>query len=74
MNNMGAKPRLDPITGKAHIINWEHPAFGCRRCCSYCYCALARDQAEEKIEKCWNCGTAFDHADDVPRDSEEYYD
>ena len=71
--NRSAKPRIDPTTGCAHLINYEHPAFGCRRCCSYCYSAQAK-VPDAEIESCWNCGTKFDHADDDPREPEEYYD
>ena len=71
---ISAKPRIDPTTGCAHIINWEHPAFGCRRCCSYCYHPQPKDVPEEQIESCWKCGEKFDHADDDPREPEDYYD
>lgn len=68
-----AKPRIDPTTGCAHIINYEHPAFGNRRCCSYCYSAQKK-VPDSEIDSCRHCGTKFDHADDDPREPEEWYD
>ncbi len=73
-NNSGARPVRDPVTGKGHIMNWENPAYGYRRCCSYCYCPIARDIPEHEIEKCSNCGIGFDHGDDDPVDDPELYD
>ena len=74
MNNTRAKPRRDPVTGKAHIINWEHPAFGYRRCCSYCYFPLGKDLPEEQAESCLHCRTSFDHTQDDPMDDPDAYD
>lgn len=73
-NNAGGKPRRDPISGKAHIINWENPGYGRRRCCSYCYSALARYADEGKVERCWSCGTEFDHSEDEEKEPDDWYD
>lgn len=72
--NRSAKPRIDPTTGCAHLINYEHPAFGLRRYCSYCYHAQSKEVPEAELKECWNCGTKFDHADDDPREPEGHYD
>lgn len=74
MNNSGAKPKRDPTTGRGHIVNWWHPAYGYRRCCSYCYTPLRKDTAEEWITNCQQCGIEFDHNDDDPMDPEDAYD
>ena len=73
-NNTGARPVRDPVTGMGHIMNWESPAFGYRRCCSYCCAAQPRDIPEHEMIKCWNCGIMFNHADDDPVDDPELYD
>lgn len=71
---VSAKPRRDPVTGCAHIKNWEHPAFGVRRCCSYCYSALARTADEKSLASCPMCGERFNHEDDDPMLPDEEYD
>ena len=50
MFNPDAKPRRNPSTGCAHITNYEHPAFGFRRCCSYCYAPQPKDIDEELLK------------------------
>jgi len=62
-----AKPRRDPTTGCTHIKNWEHPAFGVRRCCAYCDTPQPKDIQEDLLNYCWNCGERFDHTDDDNR-------
>lgn len=74
MLNPQAKPRRDPKTGCAHLTNWEHPAFGVRRCCSYCYAPQPKDIDETLLKNCYSCGELFDHADDDPKEAPECYD
>lgn len=74
MNNPKAKPRRDPVTGCAHIANWETPAFGVRRCCSYCDAPQPDDINEELLNYCYSCGETFDHCDDDPKEAPECYD
>lgn len=74
MLNPQAKPRRDPKTGCAHLTNWEHPAFGFRRCCSYCYAPQPKDIDETLLKNCYSCGEPFDHADDDPKEAPECYD
>lgn len=69
-----AKPRIDPTTGCAHIKNWESPAFGVRRCCSYCDAPQPKELTEELIEYCYSCGQRFDHMDDDKKEAEDFYD
>lgn len=74
MLNPQAKPRRDPKTGCAHLTNWEHPAFGVRRCCSYCYAPQPKDIDETLLKNCYSCGEPLDHADDDPKEAPEFYD
>ena len=74
MLNPQAKPRRDPKTGCAHLTDWEHPAFGVRRCCSYCYAPQPKDIDETLLKSCYSCGEPFDHADDDPKEAPEFYD
>lgn len=74
MNNSGAKPKMDPTTGCAHIMNWENPAFGYRRCCSYCCRPIPRDVDERALKVCTHCGMKFDHAEDDQLDDPDCYD
>ena len=74
MMNPEGKPRRNPVTGCAHITNWEHPAFGVRRCCSYCYAPQPKEVPEESLRRCWSCGEPFDHADDDKLEDPDYYD
>ena len=74
MQNPQAKPRRNPATGCAHLTNWEHPSFGVRRCCSYCYAPQPKDIDESELKTCYSCGETFDHADDDPKEAREFYD
>lgn len=74
MFNPDAKPRRNPSTGCAHITNYEHPAFGFRRCCSYCYAPQPKDIDEELLKTCYSCGETFDHAEDDLKEDADSYD
>jgi len=63
------KPKIDPVTGCAHIKNY--PSW---RGCSVCgagvpECVSQRQYIEEEVvEYCWACGATFDHTDDDPKE------
>lgn len=74
MFNPDAKPRRNPSTGCAHITNYEHPAFGYRRCCSYCYAPQPKGIDEALLITCYSCRERFDHADDDQKEDADSYD
>ena len=64
------KPRRDPVTGCAHIINQKNMFGKNQRACSYCYAVQPEEVVESWIKFCWRCGEMFDHSDDDPMEVE----
>ena len=61
------KPSINPITGCAHIQTISF--IGCKfRVCSWCNAEVPKDVEEARINYCWDCGNAFDHTDDDPKE------
>lgn len=72
-----SKPRIDPVTGCAHIEN-EHTPLGWFRVCSACKACvpiavhhMGAVLEEANINYCYNCGETFDHTDDDPPPEDE---
>ena len=63
---MDVKPKIDPVTGCAHIENFH--GYKLFRVCSKCSATVPEGIDEGDLNYCWNCGATFDHTDDEPEE------